>query len=66
MHPAAKTAIKRFLQDAKANSDKANVPHEDYLVCSLFCLFERTTITNSFQMKNKDGNNISDEYVALM
>ena len=35
MHPAAKTAIKRFLQDAKANSDKANVPHEDYLVCSL-------------------------------
>ena len=30
--PALKTAIKQFLQNAKENSDKANVPHMDCML----------------------------------
>jgi hypothetical protein len=72
MHPDAKKAIEKFLKDAKANTDgddsdsEADVPDEDYLVSSLFCLFESTTVTNSFQMTDKDGNNMEDRSVALI
>ncbi|KDQ12833.1 hypothetical protein BOTBODRAFT_33979 [Botryobasidium botryosum FD-172 SS1] len=46
MHPDAKKGIKDTL---------AEVNHEDYLVSSLFCLFESTQVANSFALTDANG-----------
>jgi hypothetical protein len=72
MHPDAKKAIEIFLQNANANTDsddsdsEADVPNEDYLVSSLFCLFESTTVTNSFKITDKGGKDMKDRSVAFI
>jgi hypothetical protein len=51
MHPGAKKAIETAFQE---------VPHEDYLVSSLFCLFESTQVANSFKLTDKNGDPVKN------
>ncbi|THH11238.1 hypothetical protein EW146_g8116 [Bondarzewia mesenterica] len=55
MHPGAKKAIDNVFKE---------VPHEDYLVSSLFCLFESTRVANSFSLKDQNGNQVKSDSVA--
>jgi len=53
MHPKAKKKIADGLKE---------VPHDDYLVSSLFCLFESTQVANSFKLTDKNNKSIDDMY----
>ncbi|KDQ59174.1 hypothetical protein JAAARDRAFT_78014 [Jaapia argillacea MUCL 33604] len=55
MHPNAKQAIQDALKE---------VAHEDYLVSSLFCLFESTRVANSFKLTDENGIDVQSDTQA--
>ncbi|KDQ59181.1 hypothetical protein JAAARDRAFT_655144 [Jaapia argillacea MUCL 33604] len=55
MHPNAKKAIQDALKE---------VAHEDYLVSSLFCLFESIRVANSFKLTDEKGVDVQSDTQA--